>query len=61
MRVLMPDEMILTSRGPMAASLLDYRAGTTEDGQAVAEWEEWRVIGDPTGEIVKRNASVRKK
>jgi hypothetical protein len=50
--------IIFTTRGNIDEALLSKTTGADEDERAVAHWEEWRVIGDLSGEIAKRNVHV---
>jgi len=51
-------DLILTIRGPMAASDLTFSTGEIDNENEHTTWEEWR---DDTGAIVKRNVHVRLK
>lgn len=53
------NDPVYTIRGYIPSDQLEMVAGVDEDDLGIYEWEEFRVIGDPTREIVKRNLHVR--
>ncbi len=54
----MSETMILTSRGEMPESALFKTEGGFENDVEKTTWQEWIVIGDPTGEVVKRDVQI---